>query len=473
MSVGEKIQFYRKELGLSQEELGKKLLVSRQTVSLWENDQTVPTIDNLIRLKEIFGVSVDDILGVCEKSQPTEQPKEEYIFSFEKEAVIKLGKAERKKLLGKLLWTTALSVFLIIFIYNWFYSVFSVCLLAGFLLCFIIINLKMLFISRKNWKSVSDRLSNSIYDYKVYNDSFTVAISHNGEKVRDFKLYFNDIETMSQTGNYLVVTVSGQSFLLDRNVLKENSLFYNYLNKVSQKKELRLPRDNFKKISSALWVASILSPFIALYIMSCFQQSDNLLSLGHMWVFFLLIPIPVSSIVFGFILKSKGYVYLKNVIIGIILTVILCVYGCFGFIFEDTFSNDEEIITYVEEMVNIDIPEHKNIMINDWTDGTQEGVSGSNLYTTGDIEFDEENAAAFESQIKADPKWLSDVPNKLMGLSIPMADLTSCDYAMIYNSYTDEFNTLPEEPGEYHCITLLYYTERKVLRLFEYDIEYK
>ena len=63
MTVGEKIQKYRKDLDLSQEELGQKLLVSRQTISLWEKDQTVPTIDNLIRLRETFGVSVDEILG--------------------------------------------------------------------------------------------------------------------------------------------------------------------------------------------------------------------------------------------------------------------------------------------------------------------------------------------------------------------------------------------------------------------------
>ena len=63
MTVGEKIQTYRKQLGMSQEELGQKLLVSRQTISLWEKDQTVPTIDNLIRLREIFGVSADEILG--------------------------------------------------------------------------------------------------------------------------------------------------------------------------------------------------------------------------------------------------------------------------------------------------------------------------------------------------------------------------------------------------------------------------
>ena len=69
MSIGENIQRYRKERNLSQEELGQKLLVSRQTVSLWETDQTAPTLENLMRLKEIFGVSIDEILNGEQKAE--------------------------------------------------------------------------------------------------------------------------------------------------------------------------------------------------------------------------------------------------------------------------------------------------------------------------------------------------------------------------------------------------------------------
>jgi len=69
MTVGEKIQKYRKELAMSQEELGQKLLLSRQTISLWENDQTVPTLENLMRLKEIFGVSIDEILSAEDQTE--------------------------------------------------------------------------------------------------------------------------------------------------------------------------------------------------------------------------------------------------------------------------------------------------------------------------------------------------------------------------------------------------------------------
>ena len=62
MLTGERILELRKQKGMSQEELAEKMFVSRQTVSLWETNQTLPSIDNLIRLKAVFGVSVDKII---------------------------------------------------------------------------------------------------------------------------------------------------------------------------------------------------------------------------------------------------------------------------------------------------------------------------------------------------------------------------------------------------------------------------
>ena len=86
MTVGEKIQYYRKKSGLSQEELGQKMLVSRQSVCLWEMDKTLPSIDNLLRLKELFAVSVDEILSEAEPTEAVaEEPKETYVFQYKKE----------------------------------------------------------------------------------------------------------------------------------------------------------------------------------------------------------------------------------------------------------------------------------------------------------------------------------------------------------------------------------------------------
>ena len=63
MTIGEIILKLRKEKGISQEELAEKMYVTRQTVSQWETNQTSPTIENLVRLKSVFGVSVDSLLS--------------------------------------------------------------------------------------------------------------------------------------------------------------------------------------------------------------------------------------------------------------------------------------------------------------------------------------------------------------------------------------------------------------------------
>lgn len=62
MTLGEKIFKLRTEQGLSQEALGEKLGVSRQSVSKWETDQSVPELDKIVAVSEIFGVSTDYLL---------------------------------------------------------------------------------------------------------------------------------------------------------------------------------------------------------------------------------------------------------------------------------------------------------------------------------------------------------------------------------------------------------------------------
>lgn len=63
MTVGLRIAQKRKELGLSQEGLGERLGVSRQTVYKWESDAALPEIEKLVNLSREFSVSIDWLLG--------------------------------------------------------------------------------------------------------------------------------------------------------------------------------------------------------------------------------------------------------------------------------------------------------------------------------------------------------------------------------------------------------------------------
>lgn len=77
MELGIQIKKYRGEKGLSQENLAEKLYVSRQTVSNWENEKTYPDINSLLRLSEIFGVSLDTLIKGDVEKMKNEIKKEE------------------------------------------------------------------------------------------------------------------------------------------------------------------------------------------------------------------------------------------------------------------------------------------------------------------------------------------------------------------------------------------------------------
>ena len=67
MTLGEKIYRLRIEKGLSQEAFGEMLNVSRQSVSKWETDQSLPELDKIVAISEVFGVSTDYLLKESEE----------------------------------------------------------------------------------------------------------------------------------------------------------------------------------------------------------------------------------------------------------------------------------------------------------------------------------------------------------------------------------------------------------------------
>ena len=104
MTLGQRISRYRKELHISQEELGARLGVSRQAVSKWETDQSVPDMNNLLALAREFGVSL------AELAETPEEPVPDAAY-VEKPPAPPSNFPQRRK--GRLLWIV-LGIFLLL-----------------------------------------------------------------------------------------------------------------------------------------------------------------------------------------------------------------------------------------------------------------------------------------------------------------------------------------------------------------------
>ncbi len=63
MDVGSNISKARKIRGVSQEDLANSLNVSRQCVSLWENNQTTPTLENMLAISNALQFKVSVLMG--------------------------------------------------------------------------------------------------------------------------------------------------------------------------------------------------------------------------------------------------------------------------------------------------------------------------------------------------------------------------------------------------------------------------
>jgi len=333
MTVGEKIQKYRKDLNLSQEELGQKLLVSRQTISLWEKDQTVPTIDNLMRLSDIFGISVDEILNSENKEQNAEiQPNESYRFTFLKQELNEIYRLQRKSIYKRPIIFTVLCILMIVFFIGSSAPDVMIGFSFGMFLIGAVSHIKGIRAYSKAWKNSTERICKSVYEYKVFENYISVNIYRENEKIRESKCFFTDIEQIQQFGKWLFLQFGGQSFIIRKSDLKENSAFYSYMYK-NPSKIIEPPVSNkWRTISIILFVASLLSIMGALALVGAVSNANGLF-VENMWLFFLLTPIPITSIIFGFVLKSKGYKYKKNIIVGFIMTFFLCIYGLFTFMF--------------------------------------------------------------------------------------------------------------------------------------------
>ena len=109
MEIGTKLKNARSNANLTQEDIAEKIGVSRQTVSNWENNKSYPDIISVIRLSDIYGISLDTLL----------KEDENMIKHLDESTNIVKSKNRLRKLLPVLVYTVIWVLCVLLF---WLYS---------------------------------------------------------------------------------------------------------------------------------------------------------------------------------------------------------------------------------------------------------------------------------------------------------------------------------------------------------------
>ena len=109
MEIGSKLKNARNEKGITQEQAAELLGVSRQTISNWENNKSYPDIISVIKMSDIYSVSLDHLL---KEEKSMKQTYQEYLEES-------TNTVQAKRNLGKII---LFSTYFIVWIFAWIYT---------------------------------------------------------------------------------------------------------------------------------------------------------------------------------------------------------------------------------------------------------------------------------------------------------------------------------------------------------------
>ncbi|MBO7184426.1 MAG: helix-turn-helix transcriptional regulator [Oscillospiraceae bacterium] len=104
MNLGENIYRLRTERNMSQGDFADAMEVSRQSVSKWENNSAVPELEKLVKMAEVFGISLDELVKGTPPALPATEPPEKVIYvEVEKSATCTTPRFSNRTIFGIIL----------------------------------------------------------------------------------------------------------------------------------------------------------------------------------------------------------------------------------------------------------------------------------------------------------------------------------------------------------------------------------
>ncbi len=134
MTLGQKIFELRNKQKMSQGDLAEKLNVSRQSISKWETDASVPELDKLIMLSDLFNITMDELV----RDELPENDTDKEMKGTEKsspETVVISKQMSTQKIIGCVLLGAGILSIPLILIFQYLGAVFTVFIFISSIIC--------------------------------------------------------------------------------------------------------------------------------------------------------------------------------------------------------------------------------------------------------------------------------------------------------------------------------------------------
>ena len=228
----------------------------------------------------------------------------------------------------------------------------------------------------------------------------------------------------------------------------------------------------YKFVKIILNILSCLTLYIGLFVITLSIEKYKVItsfeglyrSLQMIWVMFLLLPISLGNVAYGLFLKSKKYKYRSNIIIGLIFSIFLFLYGSMSVLSIGQYKEDKDYLYNLEKNIDVDFPEEFTIVTSDWTRGDQTSSDNTLLRYESVVRFSENTKLSFNE------KWIDELTINEMLPTLFILQTTNYEKFMIYCFDTKEYNPQTINEG-YEYVAIAYDEDNNNLLIYEFYLK--
>lgn len=494
MNLGNKITELRKINKLSQEELADKLDISRQSISLWETNQSMPSTEKLIELAKIFNVKIDDLIN----SDLVKNDASIIVRTVHSESSYKALVKETSNIFLRNIGIIAVTIgiLLITFAIEGSFSLENVIFALLFTLIFVpIIIVVSKYFGKKRVRKSLDFSKKNIQKF-IFNEDELVIYFEDDKSKNESKVKYDAFKKALITNNYLYLehpSMKRKYFQIDLNdfLQGDKESLVGFLSKkninpitkktkkVSNEKILEDKKLNSNKKSYFSLLGSIVFTLIMFFIIiMIFNKASNELdsyysariSLDSMMFYSLFIIPFIAVLIFSIYLAKNKYksklIILSYVIVPLVVLMTLAFTIVNPLVYKGTYSKDYSSVKDLFNDANLYLPE-EGLSISIKRFNIDEDNKTILPYTESHKVLLTNEITIFENELIDNPNWVTS-KTQLMKAKLNLFIDREADYYLIYNETADNYNDGELEQGLNKLHVFYYFHETKEIFIYEF-----